>query len=103
MTFLKELNISADKAINKHENTLLMGYINVDMSDLSNTHTDEDVCEFCDIFSLTNLIKQPTCHTPTVTHPSLIDVVLANRPRPFQNSVAVGTGLSDHHKVVITY
>ena len=80
-----------------------MGDINVGMSDHSNTYyTYEDVCEFCDIFSLTNLIKQPTCLTPTATHPTLMDVMLTNRPRSFQNSVAVEIGLSDHYKMVIT-
>ena len=75
----------------------------MDMSDRSNTHcTYEGVCEFCDIFSLTNLIKQPICLTPTATHPSLIDVMLTNRPRSFQNSVVVGTDLSNHHRMVTT-
>ena len=57
-----------------------------------------DVNEFCDIFSFTNLIKQTTCLTPTAKHPSL----LTNRPRSFKNSVAIGTGLSDHYKMVVT-
>ena len=75
----------------------------MDMSDHSNTHyTYEDVCEFCDIFSLTNLIKQPTCLTPAATHLSLIHLKLTNKPRSFQNRVAVETGLSDCHKMVIT-
>ena len=61
-----------------------------------------DVNEFCDIFSLTNLIKQTTRLTPTAKHPSLIDIILTNRPRSFKNSVAIETGLSDHHKMVVT-
>ena len=40
--------------------------------------------------------------TPTATHPSLIDIILTNRPRSFKNSVAIETGLSDHHKMVLT-
>ena len=40
--------------------------------------------------------------TPTAKHPSLIDIILTNRPRSFKNSVAVETGLSDHHKMVVT-
>ena len=38
----------------------------------------------------------------TATHPSLIDIMLTNRPRSFQSSVAIETGLSDHHKMVLT-
>ena len=61
-----------------------------------------DVNEFCDIFSLTNLIKQTTCLTPTAKYPSLMDIILTNRPRSFKNSVAIETGLSGHHKMVVT-
>ena len=80
-----------------------MGDINVDMSDRNNTHTNYDhVQELSDVFNFTNLIKQTTCFTPTATHPSLIDIILTNRPRSFQSSVAMEAGLSDHHKMVIT-
>ena len=61
-----------------------------------------DVNEVCNIFSLTNLVKQTTCLTPTAKHPSLIDIILTNRPRSFKNSVAIETGLSDHHKIIVT-
>ena len=37
-TFLEELKKSIDKAINKYENIILMGDINVNMSDRNNTH-----------------------------------------------------------------
>ena len=80
-----------------------MGDINVDMSDRNNTHTNYDhVQELSDVFNFTNPIKQTTCFTPTATHPSLIDIILTNRPRSFQSSLAIETGLSDHHKMVLT-
>ena len=50
----------------------------------------------------TNLIKQTACFTPTATYPSLIDLILTNRPRSFQSSVAIETVISDHHKMVLT-
>ena len=97
--FLEELKKSVDMAINKYENIILMGDINVDMSSLNELNVNfYDVNEFCDIFSLTNLIKQTSCLTPTAKHPSLIDIIL----RLFKNSVAIETGLSDHHKMVVT-
>ena len=50
-TFLEELKKSIDKAINKYENIVLMGDINVDMSDRNNTHTNYDhVQELSDAF-----------------------------------------------------
>ena len=101
--FSEELKKSVDMAINKYENIILMGDINVDMSSLNKLNVNYyDVNEFCDIFSLTNLIKQTTCLTPTAKHPSLIDIILTNKPRSFKNSVAIETVLSDHHKMVVT-
>ena len=69
-------------AINKYANIILMGDINVDMSSLNELNVNYyDVNEFCDIFSLTNLIKQTTCLTPTAKNPPLIDIILTNSPR----------------------
>ena len=102
--FLEELKKSVDMAINKYENNILMVDINVDMSSLNELKNVNyyDVNEFCDIFSFTNLIKQTTWLTPTAKHPSLIDIILTNRPKSFKNSVAIETCLSDHHKMVVT-
>ena len=101
--FLEELKKSVDMAINKYENIILMSDINVDMSSLNELNVNHyDVNEFCDIFSLTNLIKQTTCLTPTAKHPSLTDIILTNRPRSFKNRVAIETSLNDHHKMVVT-
>ena len=54
-----------------------------------------------DIYNLRNLIKEPTCFK-NVKNPSTIDLILTNRARRFQNSMAKETGLSDHHKLTIT-
>jgi len=56
---------------------------------------------FCDLYDLDNLIKQPTCYK-NACNPSSIDVMLTNRKKSFKNSVAIETGLSDHHKMIIT-
>ena len=57
--------------------------------------------EFCDSYSLSNLIQEPTCFK-NQHNPSSIDVMLTNRPRQFQNSHTVETGLSDHHKMTLS-
>ena len=73
------------------------------MSDRNTTDADyADVSEFCDIFSLKNLIKGDTCFSPIAKHPSLINIILTNRSQSFQNSVAMETGISDHHKMIVT-
>ena len=38
---------------------------------------------------------------PPPDNPSCIDLLLTNRPRCFQNTVAVETGISDFHKMVV--
>ena len=57
--------------------------------------------EFRDTYNLSNLIKEPTCFKNPL-NPSLIDLILTNQPRGFQNSQTIETGLSDHHKLTIT-
>ena len=57
--------------------------------------------EFCEIYNLTSLIQELTCFKSPL-NPSSIDLMLTNRPRRFQNSYTVETGLSDHHKMTIT-
>ena len=57
--------------------------------------------EFCEIYNMTNLLKEPTCFKNPL-NPSTFDLNLTNRPRSFLNSKAIETGLSDHHKLAIT-
>ena len=57
--------------------------------------------DFCDIYSLKNLIKEPTCFK-NPTNPKCIDLMLTNRHRIFQNSCVIETGLSDFHKMTVT-
>ena len=92
--FVNQLGPVLDHYIAKYENFLLLGDFNSEMSETV-------MRDFCDTYNLTNLIKEPTCFK-NVLNPSTIDLILTNRPRRFQNSVAVETGLSDHHKLTIT-
>ena len=56
---------------------------------------------FCNLFNLKSLIKNPTCFKST-ENPSCIDLILTNRPLSFQNSTVVETGLSDFHLLTLT-
>ena len=56
---------------------------------------------FYESYDLSNLIKVPTCYT-NPEKPSCIDLLLTNRPKSFQNSSVVETGLSDFHKTTVT-
>ena len=47
------------------------------------------------------LTKGPTCYN-NAGNPTSIDVILTNNKEYFANNSAIETGISDHHKMVIT-
>ena len=92
--FLKMVGAGLDHYMPKYDNFLLLGDFNSEMC-------ENAMKEFCDTYNLTNLIKEPTCFKNPL-NPSTIDLILTNRPRSFQNSKVIETGLSDHHKLTIS-
>ena len=94
VNFLKGVGPILDHYLPKYDNLLILGDFNSEMSDTTMT-------AFCDTYNLANLIKDPTCFK-NPQNPSLIDLVLTNRPRRFLHSNVIETGLSDHHKLTIT-
>ena len=58
------------------------------------------ISNFCDMFNTKN-IKEKTCFKNS-ENPTCIDLILRNRPRSFQNSTVIETGLSDFHKMCVT-
>ena len=57
--------------------------------------------DFCDIYNFKKLVKEPTCYK-NPDNPSCIDLFLTNRPRTFQCTSTLETGISDFHKLVVT-
>jgi hypothetical protein len=53
----------------------------------------------CDIFYYTNLVKTATCHIKNA-NPTLIDVILTNKPSYCQNITNFNCGLSDVHNLI---
>ena len=92
--FVKELGTILDHYMPKYDNFLLLGDFNSEI-------TENTMKEFIDIYNLSSLIKEHTCFKNPL-NPSIIDLILTNRPRSFQNSQAIELGLSDHHKLTIT-
>ena len=92
--FVNQVGQILDLYISKYENLLLLGDFNSEMS-------EERMKDFSETYDLKNLIKEPTC-SKSIDNPSLIDLILTNKWRCFQNSTVVETGLSDHHKLTIT-
>ena len=54
---------------------------------------------FCNNFDVTNLIKEPCFKNPE--NLSCIDLILITKPRSFQNSFYIETGLSDFCKMTL--
>ena len=92
--FLNHIGKELDKFLPSYENILLLG-------DFNSSVKENHMKEFCEIYDLENLIKDPTCFK-NPSNPSSIDVMLTNRKSSFQNSMTLEIGLSDHHKMVVT-
>ena len=76
------------------ENILLMGDYNAEI-------TETNMSSFCEIYHLTDIIKQPTCFK-NPSNPSYIDIFLTNNANCFQKSSVFKTGLSDFLKLIVT-
>ena len=94
VNFVKEMGHVLDIYMKKYDNFLLLGDFNSEMNETA-------MREFNDTYNLKNLITKPTCFKNPL-NPSLIDLILTNRHRSFQNNKVIKTGLSDHHKLTIT-
>ena len=97
--FFNEIYIIQNKILNKYDNILLARDLNIDElktgSDSSNHLSDVK-----DVFNLRNLVKKPTCFK--LQDGTLIDLMLANRPRSFLKSQNFEIGPSDCHKLVVS-
>ena len=64
------------------------------------TETEEQLKDFLDLYSLKNLVHEPTCYKSQTA--KCIDLVLTNRNRSVQQTTTVETGLSDFHKMIVS-
>ena len=88
------LSKGLDTYINQYDNIMLLGDLHVESP-------DPVLNDFCNIYNSFSLVKEPIC-SKNPYNPSCIDLFLTNRPRSFQNTVTIETGISDFHKMVIT-
>ena len=92
--FLSNVGNELDKYLSNYENLLMLG-------DWNSAVTENAMKEFCEMYNLENLIREPTCYK-SAANPSSIDVMLTNKKLSFQNTMTLETGLSDFHKMTIT-
>ena len=92
--FLDNIGKQVDKFLGSYDHLLILGDFNCTMS-------EKPMIDFCDMYNLHNLIKEPTCYK-NPNNPSSIDLMLTNSKYSFQNSITIETGLSDFHKMTIS-
>ena len=57
--------------------------------------------DFCQICGCKNIVKDKTCFKNPI-NPPCIDLIITNRPKSFQESEVIETGLSVFHKMSLT-
>ena len=88
---LNEIGKNLDLLLPKYDNFMLIG-------DLNAEPTEAAVSDFCEICNLKRLIKDKTCFK-NPTKPTCIDLIITNKPKCFQDSVVIETGLSEFQKM----
>ena len=71
------------------------------MGDFNSQPSENCVNDFCNVYILSNFVKEPTCYKKP-DNPFCIDLVLTRRPKCFQSPMMMETGISDFYKMVIT-
>ena len=93
--FIEDLNKTFDKISTKYDNIIIIG-------DLNYNYLDDENCTplktMCDVFDYTNIVKKATCFTKYAL-PTLIDVILTNKPNFCQNVSNFNCGLRDYQNM----
>ena len=71
------------------------------MGDFNAEPNEPVISNFCAIYNTKNIIKEKTCFK-NPENPTRINLILTNRPRNFQDSTVVETGLSNFDKMCVT-
>ena len=79
---------------------MFIGDLNIDLS-IPNNDRNHFLENICDTFDLTNIVNGKTCFMSEKG--TSIDVMLTNKPRSFFKTYTIETGLSDHHKLILTF
>ena len=93
-SFFTQIGSFLDLHMVRLDNFLLLGDFNSEITETASKN-------FCEIYNLKSLIREPTCFKNPL-NPSTIDLILTNRWKNFQNSQTIESGLSDHHIMTIS-
>ena len=92
--FFKAVGNALDQYLKTYEKFLLLGDFNAE-------DTEPILSEFLEQYETKNIMKNKTCFK-NLDRPTYTDLFLTNSPHSFQNTMAISTGLSDFHKMIIT-
>ena len=71
------------------------------MGDFDVEPNDANMKDFCQMYGCKNIVKDKTCFKNPINQ-TCIDLIVTNRPKSFQDSEVIETGLSDFHKMSLT-
>ncbi|KAK2153895.1 hypothetical protein NP493_2247g00007 [Ridgeia piscesae] len=94
--FIDDFTTCIDKVHVHFDNIIVIGDLNYD---LVKPDKSQPLHTVCDIFDFTNLIKTPTCFMKDAP-PSMLDVILTNRPSLLFNITNSTCGISDWHNMI---
>ena len=93
--FTMDMESICEKSTSMYDRILILGDLNYNLLDPLKSRP---LCDLMDIFSLDNLIKEPTYIS---NHgPSLIDIAMTNKPNCFHGSAVIDIGSSDGHSLI---
>ena len=91
---ISQLSKGLDNYISYYDNILFL-------RDLNSQSLENCVNSFCNVYNLSNLGKELKCYK-NPDNSFCIELFLTNRPKCFQSTMTMETGISDFHKMVIT-
>ena len=91
---LNVLSKYIDHHLARYDNIIIMG-------DFNSKSTQLETQEFCELYNLKNLVKEPTCYK-NPDNPSCIDLILTNRKNMFCKTATIETGLSFYENLTVT-
>ena len=95
-TFTDDFTVALDRIHVHFDNIIVVGDLNYDLTQPAKC---EPLRSVCDIFDFSNVVKQPTCFTKNAP-PSLVDVILTNRPTLLYNVTNFSSGISDWYNLI---
>ena len=91
---LDHIGNNIDKYLSTYENFIVLGDFNAEPS-------NQYIEDFCQVYCCRNILHDKTCFK-NPQRPTCIDLIITNKPKSFQDSMAIETGLSDFHKMTLT-